>query len=95
MKEQNIRPIEANESVSIDTDVGIIVALYVDDVLIVDRNKVAIKRIKAALNAKFHISDLGPYAYYLGITIKRNRSAGTIRLGQKAYITRSLNYFNY
>ena len=95
MKEQKMRPIEADESIFIDADAGIIVALYVDDVLITGRNKVTIKQIKAALNAKFYMLDLGPCAYYLGMTIKRNRSIGTIRLGQEAYITRFLNHFNF
>ena len=55
-------------------------ALYMNNVLIIDRNKSAIRRIKNGLNAKFHISDLRPYAYYLGIIIKRNRRADIIRL---------------
>ena len=73
---------------------GIIVALYVDDVLITNRNKSAIRRIKDGLNVKFHISDLGSGVYYLGIIIKRDRYVGIIRLGQEAYITRFLNHFN-
>lgn len=94
MKELGLHPIEADESVFMDAKEGTIVALYVDDVLITGRNKSAIKRIKDGLNAKFHMSDLGPCAYYLGMTIKRDRRAGIIRLGQKAYITRFLNHFN-
>ena len=33
----------------------IIITLYVDNVLIINRNKIVIKRIKNALNVKFHI----------------------------------------
>lgn len=94
MKELGLHPIEADESVFMDAKEGTIVALYVDDVLITGRNKSAIRRIKDGLNAKFHMSDLGPCAYYLGMTIKRDRRAGIIRLGQEAYITRFLNHFN-
>ena len=46
---------------------------YVDDVLIIDRNKVVIKRIKNVLNVKFHMLDLRLYVFYLNMIIKRNR----------------------
>ena len=77
-----------------DAEKGSIVALYVDDVLITGRHRAAIQRVKNGLNAKFHMSDLGPCAYYLGMTVKRDRHNGIIRLGQEAYITRFLNHFN-
>lgn len=94
MKELGLYPIESDESVFMDPKTGTIVALYVDDVLITGPSKVGIKRVKSGLNAKFHMSDLGPCAYYLGMTVKRDRQAGTIRLGQAAYVTRFLNHFN-
>ena len=81
MKELGLHLIEVDESVFMDIKEDIIVALYVDDVLIIDRNKSAIRRIKDGLNAKFHMSDLGPCVYYLGIIIKRDRRVGIIRLG--------------
>ena len=81
MKEIGLDPIDADDSVFMDVKEGTIVALYVDDVLITGRNKAAIQRIKDSLNAKFNISDLGLYSYYLGITIKRNRTNRLLRLG--------------
>ena len=71
----------------------IIITLYVDNVLIINRNKVIIKRIKNALNVKFHISDLRLCAFYLSMIVKRNRYNDIIRLNQKTYITRFLNHF--
>ena len=59
----------------------IIITLYVDDVLITNRNKAAIKRIKDALNDKFHISNLKSYVFYLNMIVKRNRYNNIIRLG--------------
>ena len=94
MKELGLYPIELDNSVFMNAKEGIIVALYVDDVLITGRSKAAIQRVKDGLNAKFHMSDLGPCAYYLGMTVKRDRRSGVIRLGQEAYVTRFLNYFN-
>ena len=58
----------------------IIMTLYVDDVLIINRNKIVIKRIKNALNVKFHILNLRLYVFYLNIIVKRNRYNNIIRL---------------
>ena len=58
----------------------IIITLYVDDVLITNHNKIVIKRIKDALNVKFHISNLRLYVFYLSIIVKRNHYNNIIRL---------------
>ena len=63
-----------------DSQIDIIIALYVDDVLITNFNRVDIQRIKDALNVKFHMIDLRLYAYYLEMTIIRDRTNRTIRL---------------
>ena len=95
MKELGLIPIESNESVFMDVKEDIIVALYVNDVLIIGLSKTGIQRIKKALNDKFHMSDLGPCAYYLDMTVKRDRVVGILRLGQAVYVTRFLKHFNY
>ena len=58
----------------------IIITFYVDNVLIINRNKVVIKRIKNALNVKFHILNLKLYVFYLNIIVKRDRYNNIIRL---------------
>ena len=73
-----------------DNRTGTIMALYVDDALITSPNRADIQRVKDTLNARFRMTDLGPYAYYLGITITRDRVKRTIRLGQARYIERVL-----
>ena len=72
-----------------------IITFYVDNILIINRNKVVIKRIKDALNVKFHILNLRSYAFYLSMIVKRNYYNDIIRLNQKAYITRFFNHFKY
>ena len=74
----------------IDSQTDIIIALYVDNVLITNFNRADIQRIKDALNVKFYIIDLRPYAYYLGITVIRDRTNRTIRLEQAEYVKRVL-----
>ena len=90
MKELGLFPIDADYSVFTDPGTGTIVALYVDDVLVTGPNRADIQRIKDALNAKFHMTNLGPCAYYLGMTVTRDRANRIIRLGQAAYVERVL-----
>ena len=48
---------------------GILVALYIDDILVTSSSRVKIKRVKDALNKYFYMTDLGPYSYYLGMIV--------------------------
>ena len=64
----------------IDSRINIIVIFYVNDVLITSFNRNNIQRIKKTLNAKFYIINLRSYAYYLRITITRDRINRIIRL---------------
>ena len=72
-------------------ETNIIIAVYVDDLLIVGASVAKIAKLKAQLSDKFHMSDLGPYRYYLGMAIARDRSNRTLSLSQKKYISRVLN----
>ena len=54
-------------------EINIIITIYVDNVLIIDFNKIDIKRVKNNLNIKFHISNLKLCIYYLNMIIKKNR----------------------
>ena len=51
-----------------------------NNILIINRNKSTIRRIKDNLNIKFYIFNLRSYIYYLDIIIKRNRYIDIIRL---------------
>ena len=59
---------------------NIIIALYINDLLIINYNKIIIQTIKIAFNVKFCISNLRLYVYYLDIIIKRNCYIDIIRL---------------
>ena len=51
---------------------NIIVALYINNIQIIDFNKDDIKRIKKDFNIKFYIINIRLYIYYLDIIIKKN-----------------------
>ena len=80
IKELDLNLIKSNDNIFMNFKKKIIVTFYVDDVLIIDRNKVIIKRIKNVLNVKFHMLDLKLYAFYLNIIVKKDRHNDIIRL---------------
>ena len=59
---------------------NIIIALYINNLLIINYNKIIIQAIKTAFNVKFYILNLKLYIYYLDIIIKRNRRINIIYL---------------
>ncbi len=58
------------KSVYVGSD--LIIAVYVDDILIIRRNKIIIQDFKDSLRKKFNIKDMGEIQDYLGIEITRN-----------------------
>ena len=81
MREIGLVSIDTNFSVFIDLKTDIIIALYINNILITNLSRLEIQRVKNTLNIKFKISNLGLYSYYLDITIIRNRVNRTLRLG--------------
>ena len=62
----------------------VIIALYVDDLLIFSKSKAAIKDDKELLNREYKMKDLGPAQYVLGIRIRRE--GRRVFLDQSNYI---------
>lgn len=67
----------------------LIVAVYVDDLLITGTSTSIIKRFKAEMNAHFDMNDLGKLSYYLGIEVEQKK--GFIELKQSAYAKKILS----
>ena len=59
---------------------NLVIAVYVDDIIIISRIRAVIKDFKDQLSSKFNIKNLGKASNYLGIEIVRNRAAGTLRI---------------
>src|ERR1700733_3648096 len=72
----------------------LIIAVYVDDLLILSNNKKEKQNLKADLMKRLKMKDLGEAHYCVGIHIQRDRDAGTISLDQEKYIEQVLNRFN-
>jgi len=72
---------------------GVIITVYVDDFLLVKKDKSAIQNVKQCLNDTFKMSDLSPVFYYLDMKVKQNHAEHTICLTQTAYINKVLQTF--
>jgi len=68
--------------------------LYVDDTLIVARNKTHMQKLKAQLKKEFDMKDLGEAKKILGMKITRDRGSSRLWLSQKNYILNVLERFN-
>ena len=72
----------------------IILAVYVDDIIIAGKSRTDIIQIKNSLAEKFDIHDLGLLDYYLGIFVKQDIQNRTTTLNQSQYIRNLLHRFN-
>jgi len=71
----------------------VIITVYVDDFLLVEKDKSAIQNVKQCLNDTFKMSDLSSVFYYLDMKVKQNCAEHTICLTQTAYINKVLQTF--
>lgn len=72
----------------------LIVAIYVDDILIFSNKKELEIKVKNALISDYKMKDMGVASSILGVRITRDREKGTITLDQTAYINRILIRFD-
>ena len=79
-----------NAELSVFLKPCLIVAVYTDDLQITGSSLAEIHAVKQALSERFHMSDLGPCQYYLGITVTCDRKNRILRLGQRAYLEKIL-----
>nr|GEX04837.1 zinc finger, CCHC-type [Tanacetum cinerariifolium] len=72
---------------------GVIICLYVDDMLIFGTNQVQVDLTKEFLSSRFFIKDMGKADVILGIRIKHESNG--IAISQSHYIKKVLKKFNY
>lgn len=70
----------------------IIVAIYVDDFLIISKDEQLVTRIKQQLCVDFKMKDLGPVKQVLGLRV--TRSDGAVMIDQEQYIDELLAKFH-
>ena len=63
----------------------IILAIYIDDIVVTGNDHQGITQLKAYLSSHFHMKDIGLLMYFLGSKIVR--SSKGLSLSQKKYLT--------
>ncbi|MCO5559697.1 hypothetical protein L7F22_013298 [Adiantum nelumboides] len=74
------------------TYIFLVLAIYVDDILLLCSSLTALDAAKTELHASFSMTDMGPLHYCLGIQVYQATS--TITLSQDVYILSLLKKFN-
>lgn len=77
----------------VEKGILLIVAVYVDDKLILSKSREAINQLKSQLAGQYDLSDLGEAQWILGMEIIRDRDKGTIELSQTRYVESILDRF--
>ena len=87
---------QADHSVfyKIEDGVLIIVAVYVDDKMMLSKNKEKIEKLKKQLACEYDMTDLGEARWILGMEIIRDRDKRTIVLSQRQYIESILERYD-
>jgi len=71
----------------------VIIAVYVDDLIIVADQEDDITATKEMLSRRFKMKDLGLLSFVLGIGAQQDRDAGTVTLHQKRYVLNLLSRY--
>lgn len=71
----------------------LIVAVYVDDLLIFSNDSTLLKNLQLNLTQQFKMRDLGEAKYVLGLNIEYDRKLGTLSIDQSQYIKEILQRF--
>jgi len=72
----------------------LIIAVYVNDIIILDKTLIIIRHFKDEIRKRFQIKDLDQARDYLDIKINRNRETGTLKLSQTVYLKGLLKHYN-
>ena len=72
----------------------VVLALYVDDMLIMSASKDEIVAVKGQLSAEFKMKDLGEVDVVLGMRVRRSIKEGWLTIDHEDYITEVLKKFD-
>ena len=80
LKKMKFTQTEGDPCLYVSRDKGetVIIAVYVDDILIVGKTDERIAEVKAAIANRFEVKDMGQLHYFLGVKIVQDLKAGTI-----------------
>ena len=77
----------------INDSVYVYLLLYVDDMLLANKDREVIEELKLLLNSEFEMKGLGQAKKILGVEIRRNMKSGLLFLSQESYLKKVLTIF--
>lgn len=77
-----------------NTATGVIIVIYVDDVLVIARLLTSITETARLIETVFPLRPLSEIYYYLGIRVIRNRESRQLIVVQDAYLDKIATKFN-
>jgi hypothetical protein len=95
LKQASLRAISEDQSIWVDDRHNLILALYVDDIVLFAREMQEIHRMKAFLADRFRMKDLGPIHMVLGMRVRRDRAQRALWIDQTHYIRDTLKEFQH
>ena len=85
---------QSDHCVYINNTTGIILAMWVDDLIIFGKDMSTIDELKQQLRSEFEMKDLGDLKYFLGVHVTRNRQNRQLTIDQTTYIQMLLEKFD-
>lgn len=85
---------DPNLYILVDDSSMVLLALYVDDLILAATSKALVVRVKEILIGQFKMKMLGDLTYCLGVQVHRNRQMGMICIHQSKYAADILEKFN-
>ena len=80
----------SNHCVYMNHMILVMIALWVDDLMIFAKDKVTINDVKSKLNESFDMKDLGELEYFLGIRMNQDQTKNMIKIDQESYVEKIL-----
>ena len=71
----------------------LIIGVYVDDIILAGRDLKQVDKVKATLAKSFGMKDLGELKYFLGVSVRIDRSTQSVWIGQPSYTVNILKKF--
>ena len=96
LSDNNFRQADSDPCIYVNReDYGsiLIVAVYVDDIIVASKTDSQIGKFKTLIGDRFKIKDLGLLNYFLGVTVDQ-RTDGSIFIGQKSYTNALLEKYS-
>ncbi|HEY5813547.1 MAG TPA: reverse transcriptase domain-containing protein [Terrimicrobiaceae bacterium] len=95
LKQSGMIATNGDHSVWVNQDHSLVLALYVDDIVLFAREMQVIRWMKEVLTESFNMKDLGPISTVLGMRVRRDRAQKMLWIDQSHYVGDVLKEFQY